>query len=90
MFAKIASFAAAALVIASIAPPAHAGVKANGLALNGLALNGLSINGLARNGLARNGLARNGLARNGLSRNGAAPATVNFTIDGIELPTVSQ
>lgn len=70
MFTKIASFAAAAQVIASIAPPAHAGFKLNGLAINGLARNGTFVNGLARNG--------------------AAPATVNFTIDGIELPKVSR
>lgn len=70
MFTKIASVAAAALVIAAVAPPAHAGFRANGPSLNSITLNGAKLNAI--------------------TLNGAATAIVNFAIDGIELPVVSQ
>lgn len=48
MFTKLASFAAAALVIASIAPPAHAGPGwFNGISIQGTGWNGFSLNGNA-------------------------------------------
>ena len=52
MFTKIASFAAAAtLIVATIAPPAHAaGGWVNGVELNGVELNGQKSNGQKSNG----------------------------------------
>ncbi len=76
MFIKLASFAAAVVVLASIAPPAHAGESANGVRINGTFINGANFNGLRTNGTFIN------------SRNmqGTATGATGFAIDGIDLP----
>ena len=80
MFTKLASFAAAALVLASIAPPAHAGESANGVRINGVRVNGMVLNGMVLNGFTLN------------SRNmqGTATGATGFAIDGIELPVAMR
>lgn len=45
MFKTILAIATAALVLATIAPPAHAGIRKNGVEANGLTWNGLTWNG---------------------------------------------
>lgn len=85
MFAKLASFAAAAFLLASIAPPAHAqvqiGLKSNGVSLNGTKVNGAKINGTRVNGTRLNGQKANGRAFQGTS---------SFAIDAIELPAAMR
>ena len=76
MFTKLASFAAAALIVATVAPPAHAGIMTNGKKVNGVEFNGKKANGVEFNGQKSNG------------RNfqGTSTGTTSFAIDGIELP----
>ena len=101
MFTKLASFAAAALVLATIAPPAHAqaqaqmGLKANGTGLNGGTFNGGTFNGGSFNGGGLQGTSLNGGGLQGTSLNGGglqgtSAGTSSFAIDGIELPAAMR
>lgn len=75
MFRKILLGAAAALAIASITMPAHAGAKVNGLPFNGTAMNG---------GVW------NGGSWNGVQPNGTAQSTAGVQLLAIELPSSAQ
>lgn len=86
MLTKLASFAAAALVLASIAPPAHAGVRVNGTFLNGTFPNGTFVNGLRQNGTFVNGTFINGYSINSRNMQGTATGAAGFAIESIELP----
>ena len=46
MFKTILATAAATVVAASFAAPAHAGIQLNGISLNGIQVNGIQLNGL--------------------------------------------
>ena len=82
MFTKLATFAAAALIVAAIADPAHASLMQNGTGLNGIMENGLTLNGTGW----VNGLSLNGQVANGQVANGTASQSGSFAIDGIALP----
>ena len=71
MFKTILAAATAALVLATVAPPAHAGVRKNGVESNGSNVNGLALNGLRKNGR---------------SWQGTSTGATGFAIDAIELP----
>ena len=77
MLKTILAVAATALVVASIAPPAHAGTG----------VNGIRVNGITKNGVLKNGVLKNGVLKNGSGLQGTSTDAISFTIDGIELPT---
>jgi uncharacterized protein YjbI with pentapeptide repeats len=76
---------AAALVAASIAMPAHAGLTWNGTEFNGIKWNGPLLQGVRLNGLQFNGP---GLILQGISLNG--PVLQGVTFEGVVMTVADK
>lgn len=86
--------AALSLGLATLIPPANAGVGLNGANLNGISLNGTSFNGTNLNGTNLNGANLNGANLNGASLNGivlngsqfaGSTSTAHLQLEGSQL-----